>query len=87
MPGVNKRGRGPSPLQEKLGREGTGQRTGERESASNQDRRRKGQRHPEKSVEPTGRPRWDTEGVGVRQGWGSAGALQALVEVAMALAK
>ena len=70
MPGESKRGRGLGPLsppREKFGREGTGQRTGGREGANNQDRRR-GQSHLEKSVEPTGRLRWDREGVGVRQG-------------------
>nr|XP_020735235.1 SRC kinase signaling inhibitor 1 [Odocoileus virginianus texanus] len=55
MPGESKRGRGLGPLsppQEKFGREGTGQRTGGREGANNQERRR-GQSHLEKSVEPT----------------------------------
>lgn len=86
MPGVNKRGRRlspPSPPQEKLGREGTGQGTSGREGASHQDRRR-GQSQcrvdPEKSVEPTGRPRWDRERVGVRRGSGRASALQVAVE-------
>lgn len=73
MPGIDKRGRGlspPSPPQVKLGREGTGQRTGERKGARNPDGRR-GQSHLEKSLETTGRPRWDREGVG--GSWRSVG--------------
>lgn len=84
MPGVNKSGRGlgsPSPPQEKLGRGGTGQRTGGREEASNWDRRRgQGQRQSElKSVEPTGRPVWGRgrggKKAGVGQSWRRAGCL------------
>nr|XP_017501003.2 SRC kinase signaling inhibitor 1 isoform X8 [Manis javanica] len=60
MLGVNTRGRGlssPSPPQEMLGREGTGQRTGGREEESNQNRKRgrsRCQLELEKFVEPSG---------------------------------